>query len=56
MEGDICAVEREIGSVGFAMENAPRLGGRLEGLEHRRGGVRGDDEHEVVDQVLPPPQ
>jgi hypothetical protein len=56
VDGNVCALQREIYSVGLPMENASRLGRSLESIEHRRWGVGGDDKHEVIDQVLPAAQ
>ena len=52
MDGDVCAFQREIDSIGFPMENAPNLGRSLKSIEHPRWGVGGNDEDEVTYQVL----
>jgi hypothetical protein len=56
VDGDLCAFQRQVDSVGVPMENAPNLGRSLESIEHRRWGVGRDDEREVIYEVLPAAQ
>jgi hypothetical protein len=56
VDGDVCAFQREIDSVGFPIEHSASPGRTVERIEHRRWGVGRDDEHEVTYQVLPAAQ